>query len=159
MSDFFEINNNPKIGNGPPSVLVVDDSSTVRSVVSLQLNNLGCRVYQAGDGIEAQEVLKEVRIHLAFIDLHMPRMDGHQLMTYIRDEYPWFAWSRLQPVPQMTDAMDTLSAGAMGFMQKPVRAEHLQRYLRWPAGKPISGCNSSNNLVADAQAAKGSCYD
>jgi CheY-like chemotaxis protein len=155
MSGFFETNNNPKIGNGPPAVLVVDDSSTVRSVVSLQLNNLGCQVYQAGDGIEAQEVLKEVRIHLAFIDLHMPRMDGHQLMTYIRDAYPLIRMVAITASTSMTDAMDTLSAGAMGFVRKPVKAEDLKRYLHLSCWEVNLWLQQLQQLGADARAAKG----
>ena len=155
MSDFFEINNNPKIGNGPPAVLVVDDSSSVRSVVSLQLNNLGCKVYQAADGIEAQDVLKEVRVHLAFIDLNMPRMDGHELMAYIRDEYPLLRMVAITASTSMTDAMDTLSAGAMGFVQKPVKAEHLHRYLRLACWETSLWLQQLKQLGADARSAKG----
>ena len=123
-------------------MLVVDDSSTVRSVVKLQLNNLGCKVYQAGDGIEAQEVLSEVRIHLAFIDLHMPRMDGHQLMAYIREEYPLLRMVAITASTSLTDAMDTLSTGAWAsFKNHPARALTLPASLL--GNKP---------LVATAQA-------
>ena len=71
-----------------------------------------------------------MRIHIAFIDLHMPNMDGHELMTYIRSEYPLVRMVAITASTSLTDAMNTFDAGAMGFIQKPVQTESSLRYFR-----------------------------
>ncbi|MGD7045840.1 response regulator transcription factor [Jeotgalibacillus proteolyticus] len=69
------------------SILVVDDDSHIRELINLYLTMEGFNVLQAGDGEEALDIIKRQRIHLAVIDIMMPRKDGWELCREIREEY------------------------------------------------------------------------
>ncbi|MDG5473147.1 response regulator transcription factor [Jeotgalibacillus sp. ET6] len=69
------------------SILVVDDDSHIRELINLYLTMEGFNVLQAGDGEEALDIIKRQSIHLAVIDIMMPRKDGWDLCREIREEY------------------------------------------------------------------------
>ena len=64
-------------------VLIVEDDKEIREGVQIYLQSQGYVVFQAADGIEGLEILEKEEIHLAIIDIMMPRMDGIR-MTMIR---------------------------------------------------------------------------
>ena len=68
----------------PPTVLVVDDSITVRKVASRQLERAGYRVLAAKDGIDALEQMQETVPDVMLADIEMPRMDGFDLARNVR---------------------------------------------------------------------------
>ena len=74
----------------PPTVLVVDDEPVVRRLAYRILNAAGYRVFEASDGAEALEVLRQApgRIELVIVDAIMPNMDGATLSTEIFDTWP-----------------------------------------------------------------------
>jgi chemosensory pili system protein ChpA (sensor histidine kinase/response regulator) len=65
---------------------VVDDSITVRKVVQRLLGRCGMQVSVAKDGLEAMMLLREVRPDIALIDVEMPRMDGLELVAWMRNQ-------------------------------------------------------------------------
>jgi len=68
-------------------VLIVDDSITVRELLSITFNKVGYRVEQARDGLEAWEKLRSgLPCDLVFCDIEMPRMDGLELLTRIQQD-------------------------------------------------------------------------
>jgi chemotaxis protein histidine kinase CheA/ActR/RegA family two-component response regulator len=70
-----------------PVVLIVDDSITVRELLSMTFNKVGYRVEQARDGQEAWEKLRSgLPCDLVFCDIEMPRMDGLALLQRIQEE-------------------------------------------------------------------------
>ena len=111
-----------------PTVLIVDDSITVRELLSMTFNKAGYRVEQSRDGQEAWEKLKSgLPCDIVFCDIEMPRMDGLELL------------SRLQKDPQLSHlpmAMLTsrgakkhmqmaIDMGARGYFTKPYLEEAL----------------------------------
>ncbi len=58
------------------TILVVDDSSTVRNLVSATLKDDGFDVIEACDGVDALSKLSGAKIHLVISDVNMPNMDG-----------------------------------------------------------------------------------
>ena len=74
----------------PQTVLVVDDEPVVRRLVYRILNAAGFRVFEASDGAEGLEVLREApgRIDLVIVDAIMPNVDGATLSTEIFDTWP-----------------------------------------------------------------------
>lgn len=58
-------------------VLIVEDDKEIREGVQIYLQSQGYVVFQAADGIEGLEILEKEEIHLAIIDIMMPRMDGN----------------------------------------------------------------------------------
>jgi chemosensory pili system protein ChpA (sensor histidine kinase/response regulator) len=69
-----------------PTVMVVDDSLTVRRVTQRLLEREGYRVTLAKDGVDALEQLPEARPDLMLVDIEMPRMDGFDLVRHVRGD-------------------------------------------------------------------------
>ena len=65
-------------------VLIVEDDKEIREGIKIYLKSQGYQVYQAADGVEGLEVIKREEIHLAIVDIMMPRMDGWQTCREIR---------------------------------------------------------------------------
>lgn len=76
-----------------PTVMVVDDSLTVRKITSRLLEREGYRVVTAKDGVDALEQLVETMPDVMLLDIEMPRMDGYDLTRNIRAD------ERLRPLP------------------------------------------------------------
>ena len=65
-------------------VLLVDDAGTVRKFIHWSLRSSDIETLQAGDGLEALEILRRGPVDLAIVDLNMPGMDGIELTRSIR---------------------------------------------------------------------------
>jgi chemosensory pili system protein ChpA (sensor histidine kinase/response regulator) len=76
-----------------PTVMVVDDSITIRKVTARMLERNHYRVITAKDGLDAVAQLQESIPDIMLLDIEMPRMDGYELATHMRND------SRLQNVP------------------------------------------------------------
>jgi len=74
-------------------VMVVDDSITVRKVTSRLLERSGYKVMTAKDGVDAMGLLRESVPDMMLLDIEMPRMDGFELATHMRND------ERLKHVP------------------------------------------------------------
>ena len=68
-------------------VLVVEDDKEIREGVEIYLKSQGYEVFQAADGIEGLEVIEKEEIHLAIVDIMMPRMDGLRMTMKLREKY------------------------------------------------------------------------
>ena len=79
--------------SGPATVMVVDDSITVRKVTSRLLTRNGLNAITAKDGVDAVALLQEHIPDVMLLDIEMPRMDGFELATHIRNE------ARLKHIP------------------------------------------------------------
>jgi chemotaxis protein histidine kinase CheA/ActR/RegA family two-component response regulator len=116
----------------PPSaqqsyLLVVDDSPSVRRVVSNMLKAHGWNVQAARDGIEALEVIARERPAAVLLDIEMPRMDGYELMATIRSQEQY----RTLPLLVLTSRAATkhqqraVQLGADAYIIKPYQDEDL----------------------------------
>jgi CheY-like chemotaxis protein len=109
------------------SVLLVDDSKTVRRMLEWALKPAGLRTHHAGDGLQALEILRAEAVDLAFVDLNMPKMDGIELIRSIRADEKL----RHLPVILLTtecreeDRQAALDAGATLYLTKPHSPELL----------------------------------
>jgi len=100
------------------NVLIVDDEYEIREAIEIYLKNEGIKVYQAADGIEALEVLKQEEIHLILMDLMMPRMDGIKATFKIR-ECKNIPIIMLSAKSEDTDKILGLNIGADDYITKP----------------------------------------
>jgi two-component system, chemotaxis family, chemotaxis protein CheY len=109
------------------TVLVVDDSATIRQMVSFTLQQAGLAVLEAADGQQALERLGGGRVDLVVTDLNMPRMDGITLIRELRGRPA----SRYTPVLMLTTESqeskrrEARAAGATGWIVKPFHPEKL----------------------------------
>ena len=67
-----------------PLVMAVDDSPTIRKLVSITLSREGFEVITASDGLEALQLLADHRPDIILSDVNMPRLDGYKLCRYIK---------------------------------------------------------------------------
>lgn len=83
--------NNPVTAMEPnkATVLVIDDSVTVRTVTKNFLERNHFIVITAKDGVEALELLKTNKIDIILLDIEMPRMDGFLFAETVREETEW----------------------------------------------------------------------
>jgi CheY-like chemotaxis protein len=72
-----------------PTILLVDDDSEIRALVTRALKKTGCEVAEAANGIEALEQLKIVKPSLVLLDLMMPKMDGFEFLYRMRETQAW----------------------------------------------------------------------
>ena len=108
------------------SILTVDDSTSVRQVVSFTLRDAGYQTLEATDGRDALAKLN-ANIALVVTDLNMPLMDGLELIKRIRAG----AVNRYVPIlvltteSQAAKKLEAKAAGATGWIVKPFRPEQL----------------------------------
>ena len=68
-------------------ILLVEDDKEIREGVEIYLKSQGYEVFQAADGIEGLKILDQEEIHLAIVDVMMPRMDGITMTVKLREKY------------------------------------------------------------------------
>jgi len=103
------------------SILVVDDTRSMRKMVAAVLAGAGYDVAEAGDGIEALDLAKDRRFDLVVTDHNMPRMDGVTLVKALRDiaDYDHVALIVLSTEVDPVVKQRGREAGATGWMAKP----------------------------------------
>jgi chemosensory pili system protein ChpA (sensor histidine kinase/response regulator) len=106
-------------------VVLVDDSISVRKFVGKMLEKAGYRVRLASDGLEALEIVGQMRCNLIVTDLEMPRTNGYELLAHLRQDEK----TRGLPVMVVTSRAGAkhrdraMKEGAVAFMTKPVQEE------------------------------------
>ena len=99
-------------------VLIVEDDKEIREGVEIYLKSQGYEVYQAADGKEGLEVIESEEIHLAIVDIMMPRMDGIQMTIKLREKYD-FPVIMLSAKSEEVDKVMGLNIGADDYVTKP----------------------------------------
>ena len=102
-------------------MLVVDDDSSWRQMLSLELEELGYEPVQAGDGAEALRLLEQLDCSVVLLDLRMPEVDGHEVIARL-------------PLPPEGPRVVILTAAGMDEVQAALAARP-HYYLPKTAGK------------------------
>lgn len=112
-------------------ILTVDDSASVRQMVSFTLRAAEYGVAEAVDGCDALTKLSR-DIHLIITDLNMPRMDGIELIRQIRtkSEHKYVPILVLTTESQVAKKQEAKAAGATGWIVKPFQPEQLLAVVR-----------------------------
>ena len=99
-------------------ILVVEDDKEIREGVKIYLQSQGYEVFLAADGIEGLEVMEKEDIHLAIVDIMMPRMDGIRMTMKLREKYD-FPVIMLSAKSEEVDKIMGLNIGADDYITKP----------------------------------------
>jgi two-component system chemotaxis response regulator CheY len=115
-------------------VLIVDDSNTMRKIVTRSLRQAGLdfdEILEAGDGLEALAVLRKEKVDLVLSDINMPNMDG---LAFLREKAADAALSGIPVVMITTEAGNDIigeakSLGALGSIKKPFTPDQIQETI------------------------------
>ena len=114
------------------TILTVDDSVSIRDMLSSVLLNAGYHVIQATDGLEGLECLKAGSVDLVITDINMPHLDGFGFIERIRRD------SRHRAIPILVLSSEegdhnrkrAQAAGATGWIAKPFNPDQLVGAVR-----------------------------
>jgi two-component system chemotaxis response regulator CheY len=112
--------------------LVIDDSRTMRKMISRMVQALGAEVHEAGDGAEGLSVLRSLgSVDVVLTDLHMPVMNGLEFVKAVRAEP---VWERMVVCIVSSDTEPSqiargLMAGADEYLMKPVTGESIEEMI------------------------------
>ena len=121
-----------------PTVLIIDDSITVRELLSMTFRKAGYQVEQARDGQEAWEKLRAgLKCDLAFCDIEMPRMNGLELLSNLKKDENLSSLPVAMLTSRGAQKMRNLAVkkGAIGYFVKP----YVEEMLLEAAQKMING--------------------
>ena len=132
-------------------VLIVEDDKEIREGVEIYLRNQGYEVFQAADGIKGLEVIEKEEIHLAIVDVMMPRMDGITMTMRLRENHD-FPVIMLSAKSEEVDKIMGLNIGADDYVTKPFTPmellarvnSQLRRYRRF--AEKLSKQNENKNI-------------
>ncbi len=124
--------------NGAYRILVVEDDEQIRDAIEIYLKGQGYEVFKAGDGVEGLEIIHKEEIHMAIVDVMMPRMDGIHMVIELRKEFD-FPVLMLSAKSEEVDKIMGLNMGADDYVTKPFQPlellarvnSHLRRYERY----------------------------
>ncbi|HWB96720.1 MAG TPA: response regulator, partial [Bryobacteraceae bacterium] len=106
-------------------ILVVDDDSSVRRVMKMQLEEAGYEVALAASGEQARTMIDEQQPKLVITDLRMPSADGIELLRYVRDQHLETTVIIITAFGSVESAVEAMKVGAYDYVTKPIDYEAL----------------------------------
>ncbi|MCW5966286.1 MAG: response regulator [Bryobacterales bacterium] len=116
------------------NVLIVDDSAAIRKILARVLQQTEIvtgSIYEAGDGLQALEVLRQKTVALVLSDINMPNMDGIEFLTEMRANSSWQSVPVVMITTEGSQAkvLEAVQAGASGYVRKPFTADQIKEKL------------------------------
>ena len=106
-------------------VLVVEDDHSLQEALCDTLKCAGYDVETASDGEQALEVLKHKTVQMVVSDVQMSPMDGHELLSHIKEEYPELPVVLVTAYGTIQKAVEAMQQGASDYLVKPFEASRL----------------------------------
>ncbi len=131
----FDVEKSPPQG----TILIVDDQEMVRTMVADLLGGMNYRVLTAKDGVDAVEMLKEMKekrsperppVDLVILDMILPKIDGKETYRRLREIDPEVKVVLSTGYDVNNKISEVLSDGAVGFIQKPYHIDKLVGIVR-----------------------------
>jgi two-component system chemotaxis response regulator CheY len=109
------------------TIMTVDDSASLRQMVSLVLRGAGYEVIEALDGVDALAKLKNQELHLFVTDINMPKMDGLEFTRQVRaiPEFKFVPIVLLTTESHPEKKQEGKAAGATAWIVKPFKPDQL----------------------------------
>jgi two-component system response regulator VanR len=120
------------------NILIVEDEKEIAMAIEVYLSNQGYKVFKAYNGLEGLEVLEKENIHLAIVDMMMPKMNGTEFIMKVRQNYS-FPIIVLSAKSEDMDKILGLNIGADDYITKPFKPlellarvnSQLRRYTKY----------------------------
>jgi len=109
------------------TIMTVDDSASVRQMVSFTLKDAGYEVVEAADGRDALTKVNGSPVHMVITDLNMPNLDGIGLIKELRAKpgFKFIPIVMLTTESQDSKKQEGKAAGATGWIVKPFKSDQL----------------------------------
>ena len=111
-------------------ILVVDDERNIRNNLAMVLEAEGYKVDKASNGDDAILQVKAGLYDIVFVDIQMPKMDGLELLRYLRGLRPKMPVVMLTAYGTVSRAVDAMKLGAVDFIEKPFDPKNILAALR-----------------------------
>lgn len=134
------------------TVLLVDDSADIRSILARIIQPLGVNVIEASNGRQALSILKKQRIDVVLSDLVMPRMSGLMLLHSMLEQGHQMPFILVTGFSDIDSAIQALRLGAFDYFEKPVHDTDLVPTMR----EALKVSHEQRQLLAALQRPKGS---
>lgn len=121
-------------------IMVIDDSRTIRRTAETLLKKTGCEVITAEDGFEALAKIIEQKPDLIFVDIMMPRLDGYQTCSLIKNN-PIFKATPVIMLSSKDGLFDRAKGRIVGseqYLTKPFTKDELLATVRQFVGKQVA---------------------
>ena len=133
--------------NSPYNLIIADDDSTVRSLLSIKSTHYGFRAVTAVNGREVLDLIND-HVDVILLDLHMPEMDGFHCLRELSKTQPQIPIIILSGEDDASSAMKAIKLGAHDYITKPFDLDHLFTTLR--NAKKLSLIQKENQNLKDA---------
>jgi DNA-binding NtrC family response regulator len=110
-------------------VLVVEDDETLRELLGEVLRGWGYQTVVVSSGGKAVELLETQLFEVAIVDIHLPEMDGVELLRHLKRHDPSIEVLMMTGDPTVATAVETLKLGAYDYLTKPLILEELRHLL------------------------------
>ena len=119
------------------TILTIDDSASIRQLVSLTLTATGHKVIEAGNGLQGYEKAVSEPVHAVITDLNMPLMNGIEFIRKFRTHPASKGVPIILLTTESDDALKTeaKAAGATGWIVKPFKQEQLLAVIKKVTGQ------------------------
>ncbi|HYS65237.1 MAG TPA: ATP-binding protein [Paraburkholderia sp.] len=143
------------------AILIAEDNPLIQNLIVEQLAELGCAPTIAADGKQALALFEQARFQAVLTDIHMPVMDGYQLLAALRKSHPEVPVLAFSAVTESEPAQSWHERGFTGYVAKPASLSELQAALlavvpapaqTAPAESSAPAAQAGNTLGADDKA-------
>ncbi len=102
-----------------PNILIADDEKEIVKLLKIYLETEENTIFEANDGAQAMEILKGNSIDLAIVDIMIPKIDGYQLIKYIRQQERYIPVMVVSAKITLSDRVLGIDLGADDYITKP----------------------------------------
>jgi len=113
-------------------IFIVDDDPSILKVVGINLEKSGFEVAVSASGIDALSMLRNSKVtpDCILLDIRMPELSGIDVLTAVKNEYPFISVIMLTAQTDLEIAVDTMKKGAFDYIVKPVRRFQLVEIIK-----------------------------
>ena len=131
------------------AILVAEDNPLNQSLIVEQLTTLGCEPILAGDGRQALALLENTEVDVVLTDIHMPVMDGYELLAALRRQSPGLPVFAFSAVTDMEQTEEWHQRGFTGYIPKPTSLAELEAALSALGGDAAPAADYSRESRPD----------
>jgi CheY-like chemotaxis protein len=110
-------------------ILVIDDNAEARELLKDILTDRGYQILEAADGEQALDVMTKSQVHMAIVDLDMPKMNGIEFSKRAKAARPDLPIIMVTAYSQFYVPADILASGIDAFLQKPLDLSRLLKAI------------------------------